>query len=116
MAIAYDIVTKGVAGNMRINVVDVTLDGSYASGGYALTAAGLGMARIFHINAEMKTGENLLAQYNHTSGKLEILKGASTVTVTTGSGAFSELATNDTYASTSVIVRLLVVGDIVNAG
>jgi hypothetical protein len=116
MAIAYDIVSKGVAGNMRQNVVDITLDGSYASGGYALTAASLGVANIFVVIAQMKTGENLLPQYNHATGKLEILKGASTTTVTTGSGAFSELATNDTYASSSVVVRCLVIGDMVNVG
>lgn len=111
MAIGYTIVQKGVLGNWKANIVDIALDGSYAAGGYTIDADSCGVDTIQAFYAHMKTGENLLPNYNFTSGKLEILKGASTVTVTTGSGAFSELATNDTYASASVIVRALVIGD-----
>jgi hypothetical protein len=111
MALGYTIVQKGVLGNWQANIVDIALDATYAAGGYTITPASCGVSTIQGFFAQMKTGENLLPNYSFTSGKLEILKGASTVTVTTGSGAFSELATNDTYASATVIVRALVIGD-----
>ena len=116
MAIAYTVVSKISVGNAKAVVVDIALDATYAAGGYAITPASFGMNTIFYFQGYMRTGENLLVNYNHTAGKLEILKGASTVTVTTGSAAFSELATNDTLASATTIVRAFVVGDIANVG
>lgn len=110
MAIAYTVVQKGVLGNWAANIVDIAMDGSYAAGGYAIDPASCGVGTIQFLHAYMKTGENFVPNYNHTAGKLEILKGASTVTVTTGSGAFSEMASNDSYLSSSVIVRALVIG------
>lgn len=104
-------VKKGVAGNMRINVVDVTLDGAYAAGGYALTPAQLGVATVHAVSPIGGTAAGVLPRYDTANAKLIIYKGASTVTVTSGNAAFTELATNDTIISAATVVRLLVVGD-----
>ena len=111
MAIAYASVRRGVSGNFRTNVVDITLDGSYAAGGYALTAASLGVGTILMLIPYVRTGENVIAQYDGVNVKLKVLKGASTVTVTSGNAAFSELAANDTLISANTVVRCWVVGD-----
>lgn len=111
MALGYAIVKKGVAGNFRLNVVDVTLDGAYAAGGYDLDEASLGVSSVSFIAPVNATSVGVLPVYNHTTGKLLLYKGASTVTVTSGNAAFTELATNDTIISASHKVRLLVMGD-----
>lgn len=116
MAIGVTIVAKLSLGSVEGRIVDIALDASYAAGGYAFTGSSCGLGTIAYFHGYMKTGENLVVNYNHTDGKFEVLKGAGTTTVTTGSGAFSELATNDTYASSSVIVRALVIGAPANKG
>jgi hypothetical protein len=110
MAIAYTVVQKGSLGNWAANLIDIALDATYAAGGYTIDPASCGLSAIAYFQGYMKTGENFVVNYNHTAAKIEILKGASTVTVTTGSGAFSEMATNDTYVSATTIVRALVIG------
>ena len=111
MAIAYSIIRKGVAGNMRINIVDVTLDGSYAAGGYALTAASMGVGTVYNLSPQVITNEGVEAQWDQAGAKLRVVKGANTVTVTSGNGAYSELATNDTLISANTKVRCVVIGD-----
>jgi hypothetical protein len=110
MAIAYTVVQKGVLGNWAANLVDIALDATYAAGGYAIDPASCGLAAIQFFQGYMKTGEVFGLDYNHTTAKLKVYKGAATVTVTTGSGTFSEMATNDSYVSATTIVRALVIG------
>jgi hypothetical protein len=112
MALAASIIKKGVAGNMRINVVDFTLDGAYAAGGYAVTAANCGMSTI-HAVAPTPQGDGIVAIWDVTNSKLKLYKGANTVTVTTGNAELTELATNDTIIDANSKVRALVVGDVV---
>lgn len=111
MAQSYKIVRRGVAGNLRINIVDVTLDAAYAAGGYVLDAKQLGVASIDLVIPEVITGEKVSATWVKSTGAVLMLKGASTVTVTTGSAAFTELATNDTLVSATTVVRCVVYGD-----
>lgn len=115
MAHSYSIVKKGVAGNMRLNIVDITLDGSYAAGGYAITAASCGVGTIHHISPVMSTSgdttKGLLPVYDPATGKLRIYKTGGTTTVTSGNGNLTELATNDTLISSSAKVRCVVIGD-----
>lgn len=110
MAATYSIVKKGVTVTGRYSIVDVTLDTTYGAGGYALTAASMGVSTI--VGAQV-LGQNaaVLPTWDTTNNKLKIYKGASTVTVTSGNAAFTELATNDTLVSGSTVVRLLVWGD-----
>lgn len=112
MALTYSIVKKGVFGNMRANIVDINLDGSYAAGGYALTPASMGIEGQVHmvlpVNASL---DGVLAVYDTTNSKLALYKGASTVTVTSGNAEFTQLATNDTIIDANSKVRVLVLGD-----
>lgn len=112
MAIGYSIIKKGVAGNMRINIVDITLDGSYAAGGYALTAASLGVSTIHHV-VPTPQGDGIVPIWDVTNSKLKLYKGASTVTVTAGNAELTELATNDTIIDANSKVRCVVIGDMV---
>lgn len=113
MAIGYTIIKKGVAGNMRIHIVDIALDATYASGGYAITAASCGLGTIHAVVALNSTTDGFLPVYDVANGKLQIYKGAATVTVTSGNAAFSEMATNDTLVSATTIVRCVIIGDMI---
>lgn len=42
MALSYNIVGRGTVGDMFVRIVDITLDNSYAAGGWQLTAQQLG--------------------------------------------------------------------------
>lgn len=110
MAIAYSIVKHGVTGTGRYSIVDITLDGSYAAGGYAITPASCGVAKIYGATV-LGCNINVLPVFDTTNTKLKILKGASTVTVTSGNAAFTEAATNDTIISGTSVVRLLIQGE-----
>lgn len=114
MAIAYEIVKKGVAGNLRVNIVDITLDGSYAAGGYALDPASMGVGRVHAVQPTVSTVVGVLPVYDVANGKLVLYKGANTVTVTSGNAAFTQLANNDTIISASHKVRCVVFGDAVH--
>lgn len=116
MAIGITKVAKLSMGNARGVVVDIALDATYAAGGYALAGSDVGLSNIAYFHGYFRTGENLVPNYSHTAGKLEIWKGASTVTVTTGSAAFSECATNDTLVAATTIVRALLIEAPANVG
>jgi len=42
MALGYSIIDRGAFGDLNVRVVDITLDNSYAAGGWALDARSLG--------------------------------------------------------------------------
>lgn len=42
MALSYNIVERGAFGQMFIRIVDITMDNSYPSGGWALSPASMG--------------------------------------------------------------------------
>jgi hypothetical protein len=112
MALAYTTVKLGVAGNYRVNIVDVALDATYAAGGYLLSEASLGVSTIHAVVPSMATAtDGLLPIYDAVNKKLLIFKGANTVTVTSGNAEFTQAATNDTLVSATTIVRCLVIGD-----
>ena len=98
----------GFARGLVCNIVEVTGDASYAAGGYTLTPSSFGLSSIVGVVPISSTGV-LVPVWDRAAGKLKFIKGATSTTVTTGSGGFSEAATNDTYASTAKAV-LLVVG------
>jgi len=43
VALSYSVVGRGSVGDLFVRVVDITLDNAYSSGGWQLTAAGLGL-------------------------------------------------------------------------
>ena len=94
MAIAYTVVAKRPDAGRT--VVDVTLDGSYASGGYALDPKQMGMISIDGVDASFTTGEGFAANYIASTGKLKLFKNAA------GAGAFTEGANTDFTSSIKV--------------
>jgi len=101
MSIAYNIVRRLPDQNKTI--VDITLDGSYASGGYALAPASLGMLQAPDmIDPDVKTGQGFTPIWNQTTGKLQMFKSAGSA------GAHAECASGD--LSSAVVVRLEVTG------
>jgi hypothetical protein len=104
MAIAYK--TVAFYPDMRKSIVDVTLDASYAAGGYALTPASLGFATAPNmVDPQVVTtaGQGFVPSWNQQTGKLQMFKvGAA--------GAMTECVNTD--LSASVKVRLEVTGDI----
>ena len=100
MAIAYTIVSKRPdVGRM---IVDVTLDGSYASPGYLLDPKQMGMLSIDGVDAAFTSGEGFNANYVASTGKLKLFKNAA------GAGQFTEGANTD--FTTSMKVRCDVAG------
>ena len=98
--------------DLKTSFVEVALDGTYAAGGYTLTAANYGLSTILGVIVlgYNGAGAGVLPVWDKAAGKLKLYKGAASTTVTTGSGGFSELATNDTYVSSSALVDLLIIG------
>lgn len=88
--------------DLRRRIVDVTLDGSYAAGGYALTASQLGVLTIDNINASMVSGHGFVPQWVSSTGKLKVYKSAGSA------AALTECANTD--LSTSNVVRCEVIG------
>jgi hypothetical protein len=101
MAIAYNIVSK--LPDERKTIVDITLDGNYAAGGYALTPASMGMlAAPDMVDPQIVTGQGFAPQWNKGTAKLQMFKNAA------GAGALTECANTD--LSSAVVVRCEVTG------
>lgn len=98
--------------SLKLHVSEISLDGAYAAGGYTLTPADYEMASILGVVVlgYNGAGAGILPVWDRAAAKLKIYKGAASTTVTTGSGGFSELATNDTYVSSAAKVQVLVIG------
>jgi hypothetical protein len=94
MAIAYTRVASRP--DVGRTVVDVTLDGSYASNGYLLDPKQMGMISIDGIDASFTTGEGFNANYIASTGKLKLFKNAA------GAGAFTEGVSGDFTSSMKV--------------
>jgi len=65
---------------MRSGWVDVTLDGSYSAGGWAITAANLGLGTIYCLippGAAVKSSLGYPLLWNHSTGKLQAFQGSS---------------------------------------
>lgn len=65
-----------VQGNTRVVIKDITLDTSYPTGGYSLTAADLGLTRVLFAVATVKavsgTTDITQVQYDLTNSKLQV--------------------------------------------
>lgn len=100
----------GLQTNLRFHVTTFTGDAAYGAGGYTLTASDYHMSSILFVAvAGISANPGCLPVWNPITGKLQFFKGASSVTVTTGSGGLTEASTNDTYVNGQA-VTLLVVG------
>lgn len=106
--------TGGWDESLKIHFAEIALDTAYAAGGYAITAANFNMSSILGV---VVLGYNGIASsigalpvWDRAASKLIIYKGAGSTTVTTGSGGFTEMSTNDSYITASVKVQVLVIG------
>lgn len=113
MALGYARVTGGPGpGNLGfrpdqgMTVTDVTLDGSYSSGGYALSNASLGLlANPSSIDLDVGTAQGFTPVWDTANHKLKMFKSAG------AAGAHAECAAGD--LSTAVVVRLTCRGAVV---
>jgi hypothetical protein len=101
MAIAYSIVRR--MPDMQKAIVDITLDGAYGAGGYALNNNQMGMlAAPDMVDADIKTGQGFTPIWNQSTGKLQMFKSAG------AAGAHTECVAGD--LTNAVIVRCEVTG------
>lgn len=66
-------------GGWRSGYVDITLDGSYATGGWAITAANLKLNTIYQItppSAGIASARGFLLRWDHATGKLSAFQGS----------------------------------------
>ena len=101
MAIALALVKSRP--DVREKIYDMTADGAYSSGGYAIAPADVGMMTIEDIEAHQKGGAGNLAHWDPANSKLKIFQTGAAV-----SGPFSECIAGD--LSTSDVFRLVVKG------
>lgn len=100
MAIAY---TRVASYPDKYQIVtDITLDGSYSSGGYLLDPKQLGVLAIDHVDANVVTGEGFTPTYVASTGKLKMLKSAG------AAGQHAEAVAGD--LTSSIKVRCNVTG------
>lgn len=100
MAIAYNLVRR--MPDMSKTIVDITLDGAYAAGGYALTNSALGMAaKADMIDPMVITAQGFDAAWDQVNNKLKMWKSGST-------SAKAECVAGD--LSSAVVVRCEVTG------
>jgi len=102
MALTYTLVqpVRQWSKAVKIRFVQVTLDNSYPSGGYTLTAAGLNMPATFYVLPCAVNG-GYVAAWDSTNEKLRIYK------CTASAAAMTELGTTE---ANGLVVDLLVVG------
>lgn len=101
MAVSFALVSSRP--DLGRKVYDMTCDGSYASGGYAITAANVGMVSIDNITASDATGQGNVASWIPADAKLKVFQGSATA-----SAVLSEAVSGD--LSTSNVFRLQVTG------
>jgi hypothetical protein len=103
MAIAYNIVDRSPLSGRTS--VEITLDGSYSSGGYALSNSGLGLlTNPASVQLTVRSGQGFTPVYDKANNKLKMFKSAA------GATAHTECANTD--LSSSVIVAALCTGSV----
>lgn len=102
---------EGISGKVRERYYDVTLDTSYPTGGYAISARSVGLTTIFGarvIGSALVAGTakttNFLAEYDYKLGKLQLFQDLAVA----AAAPFGEVA-NATNVSTRVL-RMVFVG------
>lgn len=101
MALAYKFVRR--MPDVNKTVVDITLDGSYAAGGYALVNASLGLASAPDmLDPVVATGQGFTPIWNQSTGKLMMYKSAAIA------GAHTECVAGD--LSSAVVIRCECIG------
>lgn len=105
MAIAYSVIERRP--DVGRTVVEITLDGSYAGGGYAIDYKQLGLlAAPAAIESNFSTGQGFASIYNHSTSKLMLFKASA------GATAFTECVAGD--LTNAMKVRAVCYGNVVS--
>lgn len=81
MALTISNFQPGSGGNLRRNIMDVTFDSSYATGGEQLTPAMVGLVRVDKLTASEAGGRSF--PYDRVNQKLQAYGGTTEVVATT---------------------------------
>lgn len=81
MALTISNFQPGSGGNLRRNIMDITFDSSYATGGESLTPAMLGLVRVDKFNAQEVGGRTF--PYDRSTQKLQAYASTTEVANTT---------------------------------
>jgi len=106
MAASASVVSRGAAGELFFRLVDVTLDGSYPTGGYPLVPKEIGFGTngvTSHVDGAMSKSGGWSVGYDHATGKLQVFDGSGAANV-----AGHEVAAATVL--TGVVARLMIWG------
>lgn len=78
MTLTYNVLSKSNARGSRINLVEITYDNSYTTGGLALSANNCGLNTITSLVAGPVSSAGYIPSYDRTTGKLLALFGDNT--------------------------------------
>src|SRR5215210_5871649 len=90
--------------DQRRTIYTLTCDGSYSSGGYAISPRDLGLFQIDSLMAYETSGQGNLAQWDAPNGKLRVFQTGAAL-----SGVFSEAVSGD--LSTANVFRIEATGN-----
>lgn len=110
MALSYSIKRRGSAGDLAFRIVDVTLDNSYVTGGWPVSAQSLGLGSNGVVQFVLLSGSGrngYLLEYDHTAKTIKASQGDNP-NVAAAPGV--QLAAASAVLN-GVVVRLLVFGD-----
>ena len=97
LGVTYTAIPIKNAGGHRFRVAELTYDATYAGGGYALTAAALGLKAIEYVSDGAVSGAGdtgFVAQFDKANSKMKILKAG------TADAPFNEADTNQADLTT----------------
>jgi len=106
MAATAQVIRRWAVGDLFNRLVDVTLDGSYPTGGYPLTPQQLGFGTngsIVFVDAPMSRTGGWMLGWDYTNSKLQVFDGSAAANV-----AMHEVAAATVL--TGVVARLLISG------
>lgn len=99
---------------LKVHFAELTLDTTYATGGYTLAAADFEMGSIVGVfatpSAPADATHFAVPIWNRATGKLQFFKTGTAVSSSASTGALVELATNDTAISAASKVFVMIVG------
>lgn len=111
MAVTVTTVKKSVFGDMRVRIVDITMDSSYATGGETLSAGDVGLKNVVYADVKQKTVGTTIRQFQYdiANGKILAFQDKDPASAGGADAPFPEVA-NATNLST-ITVRGLFIGN-----
>jgi hypothetical protein len=106
MALGYAVRRRGSFGDLNYRIVDVTLDGAYAAGGYTLVPKdmGFGTNGVLVFVIPSPSADGFLTEFDEATSKLKIRDSSG------GVGAATPEAATNLAALTGIVVRMMAMG------